>query len=87
MTCFILTCIYNCTNILALYEAHFGVPMAGAELNTLNVRLNASTIALFLGHSSTVVMMVDQEYFALAEEALKIWVEKIKDTSFHSYMS
>jgi hypothetical protein len=77
MTCLILTTsIYNCTNILALYEAHFGVPMAGAELNTVNVRLNASIIAFLLGHSSTVVVMVDQEYFTLAEEALKILTEK-----------
>jgi hypothetical protein len=50
--------------------------MAGAMLNTVNVRLNASTIAFLLGHSSTVVVMVDQEYFTLAEEALKILTEK-----------
>ena len=58
--------------------------MAGAELNTVNVRLNASTIAFLLGHSSTVVVMVDQEYFASVEEALKIWADKSKGTSLRS---
>ena len=48
-------------NIPALYEAQFWVLMAGAVLNSGNVHLNASTIAFLFGHSSTVVVMVDQE--------------------------
>ena len=48
--------------------------MAGAVLNTVNVRLNV----FLLVHSSTAVVMVNQEYFSLAEEALKIWAEKSK---------
>ncbi|KAG2726942.1 hypothetical protein I3843_01G132800 [Carya illinoinensis] len=63
-------------NVPAIYEAHFGVPMAGAVLNAVNIRLNASTIAFLLGHSSAAVVMVDQEFFVLAEEALKILKEK-----------
>lgn len=59
-----------------MYEAHFGVPMAGAVLNAVNIRLNASTIAFLLGHSSASAVMVDQEFFDLAEEALKIMAEK-----------
>ncbi|KAG6582182.1 Acetate/butyrate--CoA ligase AAE7, peroxisomal, partial [Cucurbita argyrosperma subsp. sororia] len=59
-------------NIPAIYEAHFGVPMAGAVLNCVNIRLNAQTISFLLGHSSSAVVMVDQEFFPLAEEALKI---------------
>ncbi|XP_054807414.1 acetate--CoA ligase CCL3-like [Prosopis cineraria] len=66
-------------NIPALYEAHFGIPMAGAVLNPVNIRLNASTIAFLLGHSAAAVVMVDQEFFSLAEEALKIWSEKSKN--------
>lgn len=50
--------------------------MAGAVLNAVNIRLNASTIGFLLGHSLAAVVMVDQEYFGLAEEALKIWAEK-----------
>ncbi|VFQ65125.1 unnamed protein product [Cuscuta campestris] len=59
-------------NVPALYEAHFGIPMAGAVLNTVNVRLNPETIAFLLGHSLASVIMVDQDYYNLAEEALSI---------------
>ncbi|EXB55742.1 Acetate/butyrate--CoA ligase AAE7 [Morus notabilis] len=65
-------------NVPAIYEAHFGVPMAGAVVNCVNVRLNASTIAFLLGHSSSAAVIVDQEFFSLAEEALKILTEKSK---------
>ncbi|XP_010053081.2 acetate/butyrate--CoA ligase AAE7, peroxisomal [Eucalyptus grandis] len=63
-------------NVPALFEAHFGVPMAGAVVNCVNIRLNAPTVAFLLGHSSSAVIMVDQEFFPLAEEALKILAEK-----------
>ncbi|KAK8661810.1 hypothetical protein V6N13_091404 [Hibiscus sabdariffa] len=58
------------------YEAHFGVPMSGAVINTVNIRLNASTIAFLLGHSQSSVVIVDLEFFNLAENALKITKEK-----------
>lgn len=67
-------------NVPAIYEAHFAVPMAGAVLNTVNVRLNAATIAFLLDHSSAAVVMVDQEFFSLVEEALKINADKKKGT-------
>ncbi|GJN08102.1 hypothetical protein PR202_ga25991 [Eleusine coracana subsp. coracana] len=65
-------------NIPATYEAHFGVPMAGAVVNCVNIRLNASTIAFLLEHSSAEVVMVDQEFFTLAEESLRIIAEQTK---------
>ncbi|CAK9138923.1 unnamed protein product [Ilex paraguariensis] len=65
-------------NIPAIYEAHFGVPMAGAVINAVNIRLNAPTIAFLLGHSQSAVLMVDQEFFLLAEEALRILADKSK---------
>ncbi|KAK6913703.1 AMP-binding enzyme, C-terminal domain [Dillenia turbinata] len=65
-------------NTPAMYEAHFGIPMAGAVVNTVNIRLNASTVAFLLGHSASAVVMVDQEFFPLAEEALKILKDKSK---------
>ncbi|XP_059298498.1 acetate--CoA ligase CCL3-like isoform X1 [Lycium ferocissimum] len=68
-------------NVPAMYEAHFGIPMAGAVLNAVNVRLNADTIAFLLGHCSAAVVMVDQEFFPLAEEALKILENKSKGKS------
>ncbi|GMI70273.1 acyl-activating enzyme 7, ACETATE NON-UTILIZING 1 [Hibiscus trionum] len=63
-------------NVPALYEAHFGIPMAGAVINTVNIRLNAATIAFLLGHSQSAVVIVDQEFFNLAEDALKIMKDK-----------
>ncbi|XP_004228999.1 acetate--CoA ligase CCL3 [Solanum lycopersicum] len=68
-------------NVPAMYEAHFGIPMAGAVLNAVNVRLNADTIAFLLGHCSAAVVMVDQEFFPLAEEALKILEDKSQGKS------
>ncbi|XP_008786232.2 acetate/butyrate--CoA ligase AAE7, peroxisomal [Phoenix dactylifera] len=65
-------------NIPAIYEAHFGVPMAGAVVNCVNIRLIAPTIAFLLDHSSAEVVMVDQEFFSLAEESLKIIADKTK---------
>jgi fatty-acyl-CoA synthase len=35
-------------NVPAMFEAHFGVPMTGAVLNTLNTRLDAEAIAFML---------------------------------------
>lgn len=61
-----------------MYEAHFGIPMSGAALNAVNIRLNAETIAFLLTHSQAAVVMVDQEFYSLAEEALKIMADKSK---------
>lgn len=66
-------------NIPAIYEAHFGVPMSGAVLNAVNIRLNAQTIAFLLGHSQSAVIIVDQEFYALAEEALSIMKNQSND--------
>jgi acyl-CoA synthetase (AMP-forming)/AMP-acid ligase II len=60
-------------NAPALYETYFGVPMAGAAVNCVNIRLNAETVVFLLGHSKSEAVMVDQEFFTLVEEALKIW--------------
>lgn len=66
-------------NIPAIYEAHFGVPMSGAVLNAVNIRLNAQTIAFLLGHSQSAVIIVDQEFYTLAEEALSIMKNQSND--------
>ena len=59
-------------NIPALYEAHFGVPMAGAVLNAINTRLDAAAIAHILGHGEAKVLLVDRELAALAAAALEL---------------
>jgi len=59
-------------NVPAMYEAHFGVPMAGAVLNTLNTRLDADAIAFMLDHAEAKVLLTDREFSAVAEQALRI---------------
>ena len=57
-------------NIPEMYEAHFGVPMSGGVLNSLNTRLDAAMIAFILDHSETKVLLVDREYHSVVTEAL-----------------
>jgi fatty-acyl-CoA synthase len=57
-------------NVPAMYEAHFGVAMAGAVLNTLNTRLDAATIAFMLEHAEAKVLLTDPEFSATVEDAL-----------------
>lgn len=57
-------------NIPAMLEAHFGVPMIGAVLNTLNVRLDARAIAFMLEHGEAKVLIADREFHAVIDEAL-----------------
>ncbi len=54
-----------------LLEAHYGVPMAGAVLNALNFRLDASTIASLLNHAETKVLVTDREFSAVISQALE----------------
>lgn len=58
-------------NIPAMYEAHFGVPMSGAVLNTINTRLDADAIAFQLEHGQARVMMVDREFCDTVSKALQ----------------
>src|SRR5215208_7440850 len=58
------------SNTPEMYEAHFGVPMTGAVLNTLNTRLDARAIAFMLEHGEAKVLLVDREFSALAAAAL-----------------
>ena len=57
-------------NVPALLEAHYGVPMAGAVLNALNIRLDAPTIAFILGHGQAKVLIADREFAPVIKEAL-----------------
>ncbi len=49
-------------NVPAMLECHYGVPMAGAVLNTLNYRLDAGTIAFILDHAQTKLLIADREF-------------------------
>jgi fatty-acyl-CoA synthase len=59
-------------NTPAIYEAHFGVPMCGAVLNALNIRLDAATIAFILEHGEARVLITDREFSPTIEKALEI---------------
>ena len=59
-------------NTPPMVEAHFGVPMAGAVLNTLNTRLDAETLAFMLDHGEAKALIVDPEFAALMARALKL---------------
>ena len=58
-------------NVPAIYEAHFGVPMIGAVLNTLNIRLDAEAIAFLLAHGEAKVLITDREFSATIQRALQ----------------
>ena len=59
-------------NVPAMLEAHYGVPMAGAVLNALNFRLDARSIAVCLEHGEAKLVIVDREFSATMEAALKL---------------
>ncbi|KAG0922820.1 hypothetical protein G6F31_019755 [Rhizopus arrhizus] len=56
-------------NIPAMVEAHFGVPMLGAVLNTLNTRLDTPSVLFMLGHGEARALIVDTEYGDVAQRA------------------
>jgi fatty-acyl-CoA synthase len=57
-------------NVPAMLEAHFGVPMAQAVLNTINTRLDAGTIAYILEHGEGKAIIVEREFIPLLRAAL-----------------
>jgi fatty-acyl-CoA synthase len=54
------------------FEAHFGVPMAGAVLNALNTRLDAKTIAYILQHGEAKAVLTDRALSATVQAALAL---------------
>ena len=58
------------TNTPEAFEAHFGVPMTGAVLNALNIRLDAEAIAFILRHGEAKVLITDREFSGVIEKAL-----------------
>jgi fatty-acyl-CoA synthase len=59
-------------NTPPMLEAHYGVPMTGAVLNTLNTRLDAQVIAFCLAHAETKLMLADTEFSGLLRDALAL---------------
>ena len=59
-------------NTPAMLECHYGVPMMGAVINTLNTRLDATTIGFSLDHAETKLLIVDKEFSGLAKNAIQL---------------
>ena len=77
-------------NTVALYESHFAIPMVGAVINTINIRLDADTISYIIGHSNSKLIFVDTEFLSVIKKAFKIGKHKIpiiiiKDNKKFSY--
>ena len=58
------------SNTPEMYEAHFGVPMSGGVLNTLNTRLDAEALAFMLDHGEAKVLLTDTEFAPVIEAAV-----------------
>ena len=59
-------------NTPAMLECHYGVPMTGGVLNTLNTRLDAPIIAFSLDHGDTKVVIIDREFSRVMKDALAL---------------
>ena len=59
-------------NTPAMLECHYGVPMCGAVLNTLNTRLDAAALAFMLDHGEAKALIVDREFSGVVADALEL---------------
>ncbi|KAF3796554.1 putative acyl-activating enzyme 6 [Nymphaea thermarum] len=59
-------------NTPAMYEAHFGVPMCGAVLNTMNTRLDARMLSVHLLHGEAKLAIVDYQFLQVVTEAMAL---------------
>ena len=64
-------------NTPEIFEAHYSVPMTGAVLNTINIRLDANTISYILKHSDAKVLVVDRQLHLEVKKALAKLEKKI----------
>lgn len=56
-------------NIPAQVEAHFGIPAAGAVINTINTRLDVKTVTYIFDHGEAKIVLVDTQFLSLAKQA------------------
>jgi fatty-acyl-CoA synthase len=60
------------SNVPAMLDAKFGVPMTGAVLHSMNTRLDAANIAFMIDHAETKVLVTDTEFSGIIGQALKL---------------
>ncbi len=65
-------------NTPEIFEAHYSVPMTGAVLNTINIRLDSKTVSYILEHSDAKVLIVDRQFHEVVKKALSNIKKKIK---------
>ena len=70
-------------NTPEIFEAHYSVPMTGGVLNTINIRLDAKTIAYILEHSDAKVLVVDRQLHTEVKKALSLLNKKIIIIDIH----
>ena len=58
-------------NTPEIFEAHYSVPMTGAILNTINVRLDAKTVQYILEHSEAKVFIVDRQFHSVISKVIE----------------
>ena len=61
-----------CPNLPEHFEAHFGVPMAGAVLNSINTRLDAAAVAFILKHAEAKILITEREMSPIVSKALDL---------------
>jgi fatty-acyl-CoA synthase len=61
-----------CPNTPPMLEAHYGIPMCGAVLNALNIRLDPASIAFILEHGEAKVLLTDTEFAPVVKAALAL---------------
>src|SRR5262249_48145613 len=57
-------------NTPAMLDVHYGVPMTGGVLNTINTRLDAAIIGFTLDHADAKVVITDREFSKVVKDAL-----------------
>ncbi|HTZ70162.1 MAG TPA: AMP-binding protein [Acetobacteraceae bacterium] len=67
-------------NTLPMVEAHFGIPMTGAVINTLNTRLDPAAIAFQLRHGEAKLLLADRAFAATVEGALALLPADMRPT-------
>ncbi|EAR61602.1 acyl-CoA synthetase [Neptuniibacter caesariensis] len=63
-------------NLAEHFEAHFAVPMCGAVLNSINIRLDSEAVAFILKHAESKVLITDREFSSVVKGALELLDEK-----------
>ena len=70
-------------NTPEIFEAHYSVPMTGAVLNTINIRLDSKTVSYILDHSDAKVLIVDRQFHEVIKKALTGIKKDIKIIDIH----